>query len=113
MSQWTKMSNLSFSEGQISSFEDIKDENMDSYDKLFAWFVEMAEQENSDSDKTNIVNEIRSACNKAKDKRLSWRQKSGSSCDSYASTDTPLNSRSGKSSDIYVDSRGRLTVPNL
>lgn len=84
---------------------------MDSYDKLLAWLVDMAETDNCDIDTSAFINQIKvSSQRKAKYKDQPWRQNS-TSCDSYASTETPQYSKSSRNSEDFIDVRNRLRVP--
>lgn len=83
---------------------------MDSYDKLVAWLVEMAENDNSEIDTSSFVSQIQDVCTKRKTKlrnQASWQ----TSCDSQTSTGTPAMSKSSRSCDDIIDSNSRLRVP--
>ncbi|KAK3092375.1 hypothetical protein FSP39_002125 [Pinctada imbricata] len=63
------LSNETEQEDILNNLEELKDKDMDSYDKLFAWLVEMAEQENSGLDKNNLANDIRSGVHEGQGQR--------------------------------------------
>ncbi|XP_061183497.1 uncharacterized protein LOC133191775 [Saccostrea echinata] len=94
----------------LQRLEDADEQEIDSYDKLMAWLLEMASnEENYGPDKSTHVEEIKKACAQAREKRTAWSQHS-TSCDSYTSAETSQMSRSGKSDD-FVDIKSRLSVP--
>ncbi|XP_033736237.1 uncharacterized protein LOC117324472 [Pecten maximus] len=94
----------------LSNTDDLNEPPMDSYDKLVAWLVEMAENDNSGIDKASFVNQIQNVCTKRKSKlrnQASWQ----TSCDSYTSTETPAVSKSSRSCEDIIDPNSRLRVP--
>ncbi|XP_048736768.2 uncharacterized protein LOC125651959 isoform X2 [Ostrea edulis] len=94
----------------LQRLRDADDKEIDSYDKLMAWLFEMAaNEENCDTDKSTQIDEIKKACEHARERRAAWRQHSAS-CDSHNSAETSQMSRSGKSED-FVDIKSRLSVP--
>ncbi|XP_062569525.1 uncharacterized protein LOC134231573 isoform X2 [Saccostrea cucullata] len=94
----------------LQRLEDAEEQEIDSYDKLMAWLLEMASnEEHYGPDKATHVEEIKKACAQAREKRTAWSQHSAS-CDSHTSAETSQMSRSGKSED-FVDIKSRLSVP--
>jgi hypothetical protein len=99
-----------FSVDILQRLQEADENRIDSYDKLMAWLFEMAaNDENCESEKSTQIDEIKKACEQARERRAAWRQHSAS-CDSHNSIETPQMSRSGKSEDL-VDFKSRLSVP--
>lgn len=94
----------------LERLQDAEEKGIDSYDKLMAWLLQMASNdETNDAARSTHVDEIKKCCAQAKEKRDAWRQHSAS-CDSYTSVETSQLSRSGKSED-FLDIKSRLHVP--
>lgn len=94
----------------LERLQDAEEKGIDSYDKLMAWLLQMAtNDETNDAARSTQIDEIKKCCAQVKEKRDAWRQHS-TSCDSYTSVETSQLSRSGKSED-FLDIKSRMRVP--